>query len=1028
MKRVILVITLLLSSVCHAQTDTVFWFAPVDFSDWSQTILSIYSFDQQVNYSYSLPADTTSIHFPWQDGSIPPHSHTGWSHYFANNEPVNTVFNKGMLITTSSPACSYYHIFGGGSTYDSPLKRRGRYFLKGNFGLGNDFTVPMQTFLPVDSSLNRPSSIEFVATHDSTVVSITPLHPLQGGYSADSTFSITLNRGQCYIIRSGGYGTRQSLVGTRIHSTHPIAVNSTNDGVITNGGGRDFIGEQIVPNDLLGLRYVLIRNQSPYEHATIVPSIPGDTINVTINGITTQYYDSIAIDIPLTDTVTLISFDKPTAVFQTSSIDNSVDGAMVPPVECAGSKAASYQRELAPDSLLFQIVAPTPYISYFRLYEHYSNTTINVSSSLFHPLTADTTLSWCILDVNQISPFGTSFTLFNDSSKFQLAVLDRERGYGCVYGYYSDYAFQELLQFHMVSNYCVGDTIRFQYTAPHCINLTLTGPNNLRLTEEPFVLNHVDTTFTGTYYLEGFDTIGCLRSTVDSIRIHVFTREGNIQLIMDTLLCTSDSVLFQYSAPHYSNLVLSGPNGVLMSHEPFIINITDTTFSGIYRLNGIDTTGCYRPTVDSLRIKVHGGRFGLTMDSLFCVGDTIQFHYTAPYCTDLVLTGPNGVRLTEEPFILYNTDTSYSGIYRLEGTDTIGCLSTTVDSILIRVNGGGLHFTMDSLFCAGDTIKFNYTSSHIGSVSLHGPNGLLLTEPPFIFPNADTTLNGTYWITAADTTPCAFSYSDTIHLYIFHHPLLSLHDSITPRHLPWTRFGISFLDSTDTLFTRPNPANHCDSIYHYQLTILDNIYDTVLYYACEDDLPVQFDTALFYQEGEGTFHFTGSHGEDSLVTFILHVIPGSDTTIHDTISESQLPWYAFDTLFTDTVADYLYHLYNEAGCDSTIHYYLFIYWNGDHCDTILEFPNLVTPNGDGHNDRFVIKGLIENNCFKYNELTIYDRYGHQVYHRRNIATDSDWWDPAARRHPAGTYFYYFKAHGVNIWTQHTGVIEVLTDK
>ena len=60
--------------------------------------------------------------------------------------------------------------------------------------------------------------------------------------------------------------------------------------------------------------------------------------------------------------------------------------------------------------------------------------------------------------------------------------------------------------------------------------------------------------------------------------------------------------------------------------------------------------------------------------------------------------------------------------------------------------------------------------------------------------------------------------------------------------------------------------------------------------------------------------------------------------------------------------------------------------------------------------------------------TIYDRNGHQVYHRRNIATDDDWWDPAARRHPGGTYFYYFKAHGVTIHTQHTGVIEVLRDK
>jgi hypothetical protein len=46
----------------------------------------------------------------------------------------------------------------------------------------------------------------------------------------------------------------------------------------------------------------------------------------------------------------------------------------------------------------------------------------------------------------------------------------------------------------------------------------------------------------------------------------------------------------------------------------------------------------------------------------------------------------------------------------------------------------------------------------------------------------------------------------------------------------------------------------------------------------------------------------------------------------------------------------------------------------------------------------------------------------------NIANESDWWDPAAQRIPAGTYRYYFKAHGVTIHTQHTGVIEVLHDK
>ena len=333
---------------------------------------------------------------------------------------------------------------------------------------------------------------------------------------------------------------------------------------------------------------------------------------------------------------------------------------------------------------------------------------------------------------------------------------------------------------------------------------------------------------------------------------------------------------------------------------------------------------------------------------------------------------------------------------------------------------------MDTVYCAGDLIQFDIP--HIDSTVIYCPNGLVLSEPPYIIPHADSSMSGSYIVQGISTEDCHYLISDTIRLYVHKSRQFDTRDTIVENQLPWSRFDTLFYTETDTVITLSHSPLSCDSIYNYHLRIYYNVADTLLYYACESELPVQYGDSLFYHEGEGTFLLPGSHGEDSLVTFILHVIPGSDTTIHDTITESQLPWYAFDTLFTDTVADYLYHLYNEAGCDSTIHYNLFIYWNGDHCDTILEFPNLVTPNGDGHNDRFVIKGLIENNCFKYNELTIYDRNGHQVYHRRNIATDSDWWDPAARRAPAGTYFYYFKAHGVTIHTQHTGVIEVLRDK
>jgi len=338
-----------------------------------------------------------------------------------------------------------------------------------------------------------------------------------------------------------------------------------------------------------------------------------------------------------------------------------------------------------------------------------------------------------------------------------------------------------------------------------------------------------------------------------------------------------------------------------------------------------------------------------------------------------------------------------------------------------------VRFNMNDTFCQGDSIYFSFTSHNVAYTRLQSPDGAM-HDMPYSIPNADTSMSGRYWLYGYDTlgtVPIAMDYID---ITINPRNTAELHDTILPEQLPWSRFGLIFYAETDTAIYRPDPASMCDSLINYHLHIYDTIFDTVLYYTCESDLPVQYDDSLFYQEGQGHFQYTGSHGEDSIVTFILHIIPDSDTAICDTITEDQLPWFAFDTVFTDSVADYIYHTFNEAGCDSTIHYYLHVYWNGDHCDTNLSFPNMVTPNGDGSNDRFVIVGLLENNCFKYSELSIYDRTGRRVYHKVNIADEGDWWDPAAQRIPAGTYFYYFKAHGVTIHTQHTGVIEVLHDK
>lgn len=91
----------------------------------------------------------------------------------------------------------------------------------------------------------------------------------------------------------------------------------------------------------------------------------------------------------------------------------------------------------------------------------------------------------------------------------------------------------------------------------------------------------------------------------------------------------------------------------------------------------------------------------------------------------------------------------------------------------------------------------------------------------------------------------------------------------------------------------------------------------------------------------------------------------------------------------------------------------------------LQFPNVVTPNDDGVNDRFVIIGLLEGGAYPVNSLDVYNSWGVPVYHRENLASPDDFWDP--KDLPTGTYYYRFSARGPIGSVEHSGVVEVLAE-
>ncbi|WP_191906920.1 T9SS type B sorting domain-containing protein [Adhaeribacter soli] len=77
------------------------------------------------------------------------------------------------------------------------------------------------------------------------------------------------------------------------------------------------------------------------------------------------------------------------------------------------------------------------------------------------------------------------------------------------------------------------------------------------------------------------------------------------------------------------------------------------------------------------------------------------------------------------------------------------------------------------------------------------------------------------------------------------------------------------------------------------------------------------------------------------------------------------------------------------------------------------FYNIFTPNNDNQNDAFVVRNL---KWYAENELIIYNRWGTEVFRKRNYR--NDW---KATELSSGIYYYYFKAGGKS-WK---GWVEVL---
>jgi hypothetical protein len=193
-----------------------------------------------------------------------------------------SILNRGFFITSTTPITAYYEVIG--QVPNNPKI----FSLKGKNALGNVFYTPFQNLAENGTGITPTpfAAFDIVATENNTEVTITPTQALVGR-PANVPFTITLNRGQTYSGQSTSQTANLRPTGTKIVSNKPIAVTIKDD--LVNGGPlygnfcRDLLGDQLVPVNKLGTRYVVHKGFLNGDEYAFVVATQNET-QITMDG------------------------------------------------------------------------------------------------------------------------------------------------------------------------------------------------------------------------------------------------------------------------------------------------------------------------------------------------------------------------------------------------------------------------------------------------------------------------------------------------------------------------------------------------------------------------------------------------------------------------------------------------------------------------------------------------------------------------------------------------------------------------
>jgi hypothetical protein len=738
-----------------AQTDTEFWFVAPNVTNGHGNSPIYFRFS-----AFSAPASIV-IEQPANRNFIPITINLQSNESISvdltdqlsqiQNQPPAQILPYGFKISSSSPIFVYYEV-------SHPLNPD-IFSLKGSNALGLDFIIPFQnTFDNGDYFPVPRSGFDIVATQDNTLVTIN-LTNNAVNHLARVPFTISLNTGETYSVISDSGNANLRLTGSKVTSSKPIAITIKDDSV-ANSGCRDLNGDQIVPVNIVGKEYIVVKGFLNNNDNVYAVSTEENTV-VSINGNPVATLSSIgsSFSYNLSSDAVYISANKPIYLLHLTGYGCEIGAALLPKIECTGSRRVSFVRSTN-EGFFAILFTKSGNEAFFSL----NNNSSLISSNSFSNVPGTSGLykyARITLSGSEI-PTGIFSTIENSKGLFHLGIINGSPGGGTRYGYFSNY---NTFSYNLIANkefFCEGENLTITANSVPGASYIWSGPGNFNSNENILTLNNLTVSDSGNYCLQG--ELGNCIVERNCISINV-NKKNDPSFSLTNEICLGTTL---------SPLPTTSTNGIIGSWSPPLNNEATTTYTFTPNVgqcaNNTSTTIIIDPNITPIFTQVPA----------ICSGATL---------TPLPTTSTNGIIGSWSPSLNNEATTTYTftpdaGQCALNTTMTININPKTIPSL----------FTPLAAICSGATLTSLPTTS---------TNGIKGSWSPLLNNEATTTYTFT-----PDTGQCALNTSLTVEVKVTPIPSLGQQQIFCTKPMP----TIAKLNAIGSAIKWYNSANAVNSL------------------------------------------------------------------------------------------------------------------------------------------------------------------------------------------------------------------------